>query len=158
MIDLGASLHSPEATKMRTDLLLQLAAALERPMPAEFHFDMREWLCPRYYVRDQPCGFAGCAIGLGSTLPGWERLSFDIARQPLIEIDGKSLRNFEAVAAYLEIDCEAAYRLFSPQYYPEATHPLDVAHRIRRFVADPGVIEQIDDVAALIEQTEDVAT
>jgi hypothetical protein len=134
---------------MRSDLLLQLAAALEAPMPAGFTFNMREWLRPRY-VRDLPCGFAGCAVGLGSTLPGWEQLEIEVTGLPLIFKDGEPLRHYAAVAAHLEIEIEQAEYLFSPHSYclepGEQISPLDVASRIRAFVAT-GVIEQTEDVA-----------
>jgi hypothetical protein len=123
---------------MRSDLLLQLADALETPMPAGLYFNIWNWRCQRYEVRGNPCGFAVCAIGLAVTLPGWERLTIRNGMPEIAADDGEFHHSYFAVALLLEIELDQSQYLFSPHSYGlepgEQISPLDVASRIRAFV------------------------
>jgi hypothetical protein len=123
---------------MRSDLLLQLADALEAPMPEGFHFDMRTWKLQQLDVLRRPCGFAVCAIGLAARLPGWQRLTIRNGTPEIAADDGKFHHSYFAVALLLEIEFNQSQYLFSPHRYGlesgEQISPLDVASRIRAFV------------------------
>ena len=133
--------------------LLLLADALEHRIPAD-KFDLADWRNrgsydpdrddrPRSYVTDAAllhgCGTTGCAVGWACALPEFnaEGLTWaecEPAYQP--EPDALIFTHFEAVQRFFEIDHWGAHFLFLRSSYEDSAGPLDVAARIREFVAN----------------------
>jgi hypothetical protein len=134
--------------------LLLLADALEHRIPAD-KFDLAEWRGredydpdrddrPGTYVTDAAllhgCGTTGCAVGWACALPEFnaEGLTWD-GTMPAYHQPGPlglSFIHFEAVNRFFGICEEDSSYLFLSSSYDDPAGPLDVAARIREFVAN----------------------
>ncbi|VTU32133.1 hypothetical protein H4CHR_02949 [Variovorax sp. PBS-H4] len=130
--------------------LLMLANALETRIPAD-RFDLADWRLHaegqyeeerRRYVSDHEllhgCGFAGCAVGWACALPEFNEqgLYWDGA-MPAYQHgpEGPLFGHFDAVNWFFGLKQEHSNLLFAAGSYEGKAGPLDVARRIRFFVA-----------------------
>ena len=112
---------------MRKDYLLMIVDRLKSVKPERF--DLGNWagsnLIPWQGRDDLSCGTIACAIGWATTIPEFRAAGFCLKKHSWLENqaeihyqhNGEDLKEFDAVAAFLDIDNRDAEYLFHPDEY-----------------------------------------
>ena len=119
---------------MRTDLILELARAVEASPERGHRFDMGFW-GNEALAKGASCGTAGCMGGIAAQI--WpDRLSLDFEGQFVSLRDPDGRHSFEALAHILEIPVEDALGLFSFKFGLELQNHDAAYHanRLREYV------------------------